>query len=481
MIRVSSEAEAAAWARVHHHVPMRRTTADGGLLWDCDAPEGPRRLVFRIEPGAPRPADLTDADLFALASRIVDALPADPRGWTRDATREIVRDLYLAERCVELAGGDPALTQRIRTRRDAYNASFPTIGDDEAGPLLPDHGFDFPESLLGALRGTLPFPLDRLGGGWEMVWGEPGTVLLRHPAGRLCEAAVDPYRRLTDVRPIVGEAAVQVLSDWGFAMSGRALAALTSVALPCAPETLLSAGLPEGRHAPVVDLDLGESTLSFHEIESHLSWYRGAVLALRIVDGQVVGWRLVEGRTGYRLLRLYQQMSPLLPGADGSPAEVDAQRQAAEWMTLIADAVGPTLRALADPRVAPEALASIVPRPGDAEAVFLGADAARIAARYEALWRTDPPRVRVGRHAGELSISVAPAGLIGEDATTAATFPEGYATVSPWLRPDRVWVAWTYRERPEDRGVDYDGLVWIDDHWAWFPAPHRIIPDVLSH
>jgi hypothetical protein len=480
MIRVSSEAEAAAWARVHHCVPMRRTAADGGLLWDCDTPEGPRRLVFRLEPAAPRPADLTDADLLALAGRIIGGVPLDPRGWSRDATRELIRDLYLAERCVELAGGDTRLLGDIRARRSAYSASFPTIGDTEGPPPLPDHGFAFPPELTEALRRTLPFPLDNLGGGWEPVWATAGSVLLRHPIGRLCEAAVDPYRRITALQPLIGDAAMAAFAAFGFALSGAALRALDAVTLPCPLDDLLSAGLPDGRAAALVNLELEDGDLHFIEVESHLGWYRGALLVVHVVDDQAVGWRLVEGAVGYRLLRLYQQVAPTLPGVDDGPSEVEAQRTAAEWMQTIADAVGPLLRSFLDPRVAPEALASVTPRPGDAEKVFIGEDTARIAARYADLWATDPPRVRAERQAAELAISVAPAGLIGEDATTASTFPDGYGSVTPWLRADRVWVAWTYRRNPEDRGVDYDGLVWIDDHWAWFPAPHRIIPDVLS-
>ena len=29
-------------------------------------------------------------------------------------------------------------------------------------------------------------------------------------------------------------------------------------------------------------------------------------------------------------------------------------------------------------------------------------------------------------------------------------------------------------------GMAYDGLVWIDDHWAWFPKPFRVLRAALD-
>jgi hypothetical protein len=54
-------------------------------------------------------------------------------------------------------------------------------------------------------------------------------------------------------------------------------------------------------------------------------------------------------------------------------------------------------------------------------------------------------------------------------------FPEGYHAIVPLLDPHRVWVCWKYTRPGAASGLAYDGLVWCDDHWAWFPKPYRML------
>jgi hypothetical protein len=58
----------------------------------------------------------------------------------------------------------------------------------------------------------------------------------------------------------------------------------------------------------------------------------------------------------------------------------------------------------------------------------------------------------------------------------AAPFPGGYAEIARHLRPDPIWLCWEFKVDAADDGVCGDGLVWIDDHFAWFPKPWRMIP-----
>jgi hypothetical protein len=37
-------------------------------------------------------------------------------------------------------------------------------------------------------------------------------------------------------------------------------------------------------------------------------------------------------------------------------------------------------------------------------------------------------------------------------------------------------VCWELMAEDAEEGVAFDGLVWIDDHFAWFPKPWRFIP-----
>jgi len=99
-------------------------------------------------------------------------------------------------------------------------------------------------------------------------------------------------------------------------------------------------------------------------------------------------------------------------------------------------------------------------------------DAARAA--YEALW-SDPPRVASTTIGSKLKLSISPAGMLLEDNELSRGFPGGYRSIAPLLNPHRVWVAWKLIAPGKDAGMAYDGLVWLDDHWAWFPKPYRAL------
>jgi len=105
------------------------------------------------------------------------------------------------------------------------------------------------------------------------------------------------------------------------------------------------------------------------------------------------------------------------------------------------------------------------------------ADAARAA--YEALW-SNPPRVSSTPSGSKLKLSIAPAGMLVEDNELSRGFPGGYRSIAPLLDPHRVWVAWKLIPPGKDAGMSYDGLVWLDDHWAWFPKPYRVLANLVS-
>lgn len=124
-------------------------------------------------------------------------------------------------------------------------------------------------------------------------------------------------------------------------------------------------------------------------------------------------------------------------------------------------------------------LAALRPQPGDCARVFEPPldEVARQA--YETLW-AQPPKVAQALPGSRLEIHVAPAGLLLEDNALSRHFPGGYRRLAAHLEPSRVWVAWKVIERGAGSGMAYDGLVWIDDHWAWFPKPFRVLRDALD-
>lgn len=105
------------------------------------------------------------------------------------------------------------------------------------------------------------------------------------------------------------------------------------------------------------------------------------------------------------------------------------------------------------------------------------ADAARQA--YEALW-ANPPRVSSMPSGSQLKLNVAPAGMLAEDNELSRHFPGGYRAIAPFLNSRCVWVAWKLIAPGKSAGMAYDGLVWLDDHWVWFPKPYRVLADLIK-
>ncbi|MEU4243420.1 hypothetical protein [Actinoplanes sp. NPDC026619] len=101
------------------------------------------------------------------------------------------------------------------------------------------------------------------------------------------------------------------------------------------------------------------------------------------------------------------------------------------------------------------ALRDLRPRDGDYAKVFRPAACERARERYERLW-SGPIDFRHPDPEARVEIDVVRA---GESAT---------------LVPGRAWASWRYVVPGQTAGLSYDGLVWCDDHWAWFPKPHRL-------
>jgi hypothetical protein len=157
-------------------------------------------------------------------------------------------------------------------------------------------------------------------------------------------------------------------------------------------------------------------------------------------------------------------------GHDGAPPgnviAVEDLRQAAVRLLREAIAAGSSEEQAA-------IAARIAPRPQDFPRAFTGpaAEAARIA--HAGAWRT-PPVLKPGPGQSNVIAWAARAADLGPGAPAAEFFPGGYGAIVDRLMPDRVWVAWKFIEPGQTRGTAYDGLVWLDDRWAWFPKPWRL-------
>jgi hypothetical protein len=115
------------------------------------------------------------------------------------------------------------------------------------------------------------------------------------------------------------------------------------------------------------------------------------------------------------------------------------------------------------------------PRPGDAAKAFVGEAAARAEAAYDRFWAAPPPLPRIDAARSGLVIHLAPAGMLGADNLLSRPFPGGYRAIAGRLDPHRIWAAWDFVQPGAASGVAFDGLVWCDDHWAWFPRPYQML------
>lgn len=124
-----------------------------------------------------------------------------------------------------------------------------------------------------------------------------------------------------------------------------------------------------------------------------------------------------------------------------------------------------------------EALAltqTLAPRPGDYERVFLGDAAEKARQGYRELWAAPvAPLPREGQTS--LLVTGALAAELSLDTERARSFAGGWARAASKLAPELVWFTWRYTRPGERVGMAWDGLVWVDDHWAWFPKAWRVI------
>lgn len=165
-------------------------------------------------------------------------------------------------------------------------------------------------------------------------------------------------------------------------------------------------------------------------------------------------------------------------GGGGGRAEQDARAQALGILEMLKPQVEPLLLALSRDRSG-EVLRSVRPRDEDYAKAFVGGAAELARKAYEPIWGAGDLGQFDLRHPDAtqtvLTCDAAPAGMLAGDNELSRRFPGGYRGIAGLLDPHRVWVRWRLTRPGESAGMAYDGLVWLDDHWAWFPKPYRLL------
>ena len=120
---------------------------------------------------------------------------------------------------------------------------------------------------------------------------------------------------------------------------------------------------------------------------------------------------------------------------------------------------------------------ALKPTPGDYKAVFVDdATAAKAEAAYEKTL-TDPKAVITApADRTELKLSKATTDDLQKwTAEAQADFPGGYKGVAAKFKPGLTLYRWKYVKPGEKLGTSYDGLVFVNGHWTWFPKPWRVL------
>jgi hypothetical protein len=117
-------------------------------------------------------------------------------------------------------------------------------------------------------------------------------------------------------------------------------------------------------------------------------------------------------------------------------------------------------------------LLALRPRPEDYERAFVAEAAEAGREAYGTLWASPQP-LNPPPQQTLVELHVATVHELGNGTGTAREFPGGYAQVASLLRPDRLWLCWRFCEPGHSVGVLYDGLVFLDERFVWFPKPWR--------
>lgn len=121
------------------------------------------------------------------------------------------------------------------------------------------------------------------------------------------------------------------------------------------------------------------------------------------------------------------------------------------------------------------ALRALRPRDDDYARVFLGEAADRARFGYAPFWADGGPPIRLAPENTELDVFACAAMWFGSGHRASHAFPGGYERIAAQLAPELVWVAWRWHPPRARLGQLFDGLVRLDDRWALFPKPWRVL------
>jgi hypothetical protein len=117
----------------------------------------------------------------------------------------------------------------------------------------------------------------------------------------------------------------------------------------------------------------------------------------------------------------------------------------------------------------------LAPTKADCEAVFDGAIAAKAFDAYSKAFASGKGVIDPGEGRTQLLLFSATTDDLKAANEKAKTFPGGYKDIAGKLKGGLTFYRWKYVKPGETLGMAYDGLVYVNGHWAWFPKPWRFL------
>jgi hypothetical protein len=118
---------------------------------------------------------------------------------------------------------------------------------------------------------------------------------------------------------------------------------------------------------------------------------------------------------------------------------------------------------------------ALKPTSADYKAVFSDDEVANAEAGYAKVWGDPNVVMSAEPEQTELRLWKATSEELQQGASAARAFPGGYKQLVGKLKPGLTLYSWKYVKPGATAGMAYDGLVFVNDHWAWFPKPYRAI------
>jgi hypothetical protein len=313
-----------------------------------------------------------------------------------------------------------------------------------------------------------------LRGEWRVVTDDSDRRLLRHTDGALLMLRRGEGDEVRDSHLLEGPDALMTWAVNGFVLTADTAGSLLENALVGSSLndaiSALKANL-KGHMNVLASVDAGgDRVLHFLLVDEDSVRRRASILALVVSESKMLlGCQLLQGPPGFdQMMRVLERVS--LEHSGDENLKRLAQREAVVNEARLA--LAPFLNVDRDHRAMTDALR---PRPGDAAKVFLPALSTAIEAALDRVWAKG---ITIRPAGGQTEVS-AMAGLpedFAEQAVHTRGFAQAYTPLADYLQPGRIWISWTFHASGEEKGSRFDSLVWIEDHWAFFPKPWRLLP-----